>query len=140
VTDIRQTNRTSTEQGGLRTLLVCGDPRVRTVLAWILSEDSRFELVGSLDRGDHAADWGGPLDAVLVDMAVPGLDALATIRDLRQRYPALTAVVLGPVDAPYLRAASSEAGAAGYIDGSQLDGPGVIDQLAAFSRSAIERN
>jgi DNA-binding NarL/FixJ family response regulator len=137
---MRQPKHITAEHGRLRTLLVCGEPRLRTLLAWILDEDDRFELAGNVGRGDHAADWTGPLDTVLVDIAVPGLDALVTIRALRQRHPAPTTVILGPVDAPYLRAASREAGAAGYIDRSRLDGLGVIDQLATLSLASIETN
>jgi two-component system, NarL family, response regulator LiaR len=140
VTDIQQSNHVAESARSLRTLLVCGDEHLRTVLAWILAEDGRFELVGSVARGDHAAAWKHPFDTVLIDLAIPGLDALATIRTLRRRYPALTVVVLSPVDVPYLRAASSEAGANGYIDRSRLDGPGVIDQLAVLSHAGVEAN
>ncbi len=130
VTDIQRGKGHAPEEQALRTLLVCGDDPVRLVLGWILAEDARFDLVGSVARGDHAAAWTDPLDAALVDMAVPGLDAFATVRALLQQHPAMTPVVLGHVDVPYLRAASMEAGAAGYIDRSGLDGPAVVEQLA----------
>jgi len=135
VTDLQRHKETAPADRALRTLLVCGDEHLRAVLAWILAEDHRFELVGSVDRGEVAAGWTAPLDAAVVDLAVPGLDAFAAIRALRRCHPSITALALGPVDVPYLRAASNEAGAAGYLDRSALDGPTVVEQLALLSQS-----
>jgi DNA-binding NarL/FixJ family response regulator len=60
--------------------------------------------------------WEQPLDVALVDIALPGLDALRTVRKLRDRHPAARILVVAGVDAPYLRAAVAEAGANGYVN------------------------
>lgn len=102
----------------LRTLVADGEPRVRQILTWLLEQDPRFDVVGSVARGEDAAGWSGPLDAALVDLAVPGLDAFQTVRALCERHPGITALVVATVDGPYFRAAARDAGAAGYVDRS----------------------
>jgi two-component system, NarL family, invasion response regulator UvrY len=109
------------ERGGgatsvMRALVVDGDERMRTVLGWLLGEDPRFELAGSVGTGGEAAAFRGRLDAALVDLAVPGLDALRTVRALRAGHPGIVVIVLADVDVPYFRSAAADAGAAGYVE------------------------
>ena len=54
----------------MRTLIVEGDEQVRSLLSWLLADDPRFQLVGSVGTGDEAARWDSPLDAA-VDLAIP---------------------------------------------------------------------
>jgi len=102
----------------LRTLVAAGEAPVRQILTWLLEQDPRFAVVGSAGTGEEAAGWPGPIDAALVDLALPGLDAFGTVRALREQNPGITVLVVATVDGPYLRAAASEAGAAGYVDRS----------------------
>jgi len=120
-----------------RTLVADGDPLVRSVLGWLLTEDPRFELAGSVGTGDEAAAWGGPLDAALVDLAVPGLDALETVRVLRRRHRAITILVVADVDVLYFRSAAADAGADGYANRT-TDASTLVDHLAdlCFGRPA----
>jgi DNA-binding NarL/FixJ family response regulator len=105
----------------LRTLVADREARVRLILVWLLKQDPRFEVVGSVGTGDEAAGWAGPVDAALVDLAVPGLDALQTVRALRERHPGIIVVIVATVDGPYFRAAAQAAGAAGFVDRTTND-------------------
>lgn len=102
----------------LQTLVADGETRVRQILTWLLKQDPRFEVVGSVGTGEEAARWSGRLDAALVDLALPGLDAFQTVRALRERHPGITVVIVATVDGPYFRSAALAAGAAGYVDRS----------------------
>lgn len=99
----------------MRTLIAQGDAQTRAVLTWLLKDDARFDVAASVDTGERAVSWVQPLDAALIDIALPGLDALQTVRTLRDRYPDITIVVVGEVDVPYLRAAALDAGADSYV-------------------------
>ena len=100
----------------LRALVASGDPRVRQIVTWLLEQDPRFEVVASVGSGDDAAGWSGPIDAAIVELAVPGLDAFQTARDLRERHPDIKVLIIATVDGPYFRDAANAAGAAGYED------------------------
>lgn len=103
----------------LRTLVADGEAPIRRVLTWLLEQDPRFDVVGSVGTGDEAAGWSAPIDAALVDLAVPGLDAFETVRALRKSHPGITVLIVATVDGPYFRAAAAAAGADGYVDRSR---------------------
>jgi DNA-binding NarL/FixJ family response regulator len=113
----------------IRVLVAQGDTHTRTVLGWLLAQDERFEVAGLVGSGDEVIRWPDPIAAVLVDIALPGLDALETVRSLRGRYPESTIVIVGGVDAPYLRAVARDAGADGYLNRA-VDGARLVDMLA----------
>ncbi|MCL2393798.1 MAG: hypothetical protein FWC87_03835 [Acidimicrobiaceae bacterium] len=115
----------------LRTLVAAGEAPVRQVLTWLLEQDPRFVVVGSVGRGEEAAGWSGPIEAAVVDLAVPGLDAFATVRALREHHRGVTVLIVATVDGPYFRAAASEAGAAGYVDRSRAEA-NPVELLAAL--------
>jgi DNA-binding NarL/FixJ family response regulator len=120
----------------IRTLVAQAEASIRGVLTWLLDQDPRFAVVASVGTGGEAASWAGAIDAALVDLAVPGLDALKTVRALRDHHPDATVVVLATVDGPYLRAAARAAGAHGYVDRSrgQADFAQLLADLCSESR------
>ena len=115
----------------IRSLIAEGDTHARAVLSWLLGQDDRFEVAGTAGSGDEVIGWPEPLGAVLVDIALPGLDALQTVRTLRHRHPDLTIVIVARVDAPYLRAAAFDAGADGYVNRA-VDAERLGDLLAGL--------
>ena len=120
----------------LHTLVVQRDSHLRTVIEWLVEEDARFVLVGSVSTGDEAVAWAEPLEVALVELLIPGLDALVVVRKLRARHPGITVVVLADVDVPYLRAAATDAGAAGYVN--CLDaGPGLGELIMGLRSSSV---
>jgi len=122
---------TALVQSTTRTLVVEGDGHVRSVLTWLLEHDPRFVVAASLASGDSAVAFHHPLDAALVDLAVPGLDALSTTRLMRDRYPSLKILVMAGADVPYLRAAVLDAGADGLATRA-LGAAAIVDTLAAL--------
>lgn len=100
----------------LRALVAGGEPRLQQILTWLLEQDPRFEVVASVGSGDDAAGWSGPVDAAVVDLTVPGLDAFQTARALRERHPGIKVLIVATVDGPYFRDAAQAAGADGYED------------------------
>jgi DNA-binding NarL/FixJ family response regulator len=97
-------------------LIAQGDVDSRAVLGWLLGQDNRFEVVSSVGSGEEAVGHQASFGAALIDIALPGIDALRTVRTLRERSPRATIVILASVDAPYLRAAAADAGADGYFN------------------------
>jgi DNA-binding NarL/FixJ family response regulator len=112
----------------LRILLVEHDVHLSSLLAWLVREDRRFELAGIVATGDQAASWSDRLDVAIVDLSIPGLDALSTVRALQQLHPTITILVLSTVDVPYLRAVFADVGAA-YADRT-TDPSCLLDKLA----------
>ena len=78
-----------------RILLVDDDPIVREVLAAQLS-DSGYEIAAAGDGPAALAllDRGEMVDVLVTDLAMPGLDGVALIRQAQQRRPGLPAILL----------------------------------------------
>jgi DNA-binding NarL/FixJ family response regulator len=122
----------------LRTLVVQGDSHLRAVIDWLVQEDPRFVLAGSVGTGDQAIAWADPLEVALVDLVVPGVNALMVVRTLRTNHPGITVIVLADVDVPYLRAAAADAGAAGYLNRAEA-GPGLGELILGLRSAASVR-
>jgi len=120
----------------LRTLVVQGDSHLRAVIEWLVQDDPRFVLVGSVATGEQAVAWTDPLEVALVDLMVPGLDALVVVRTLRANHPAITVIVLAEVDVPYLRAAAADAGAADYLNRLEA-GPGLGELILGLRTASV---
>jgi CheY-like chemotaxis protein len=78
-----------------RVLLVDDDPLVRAVLAGQL-EDQGYRIIQASD-GLAALAWldkGEPIDLLITDFAMPGMNGLALLKAVRQRRDTLPALVL----------------------------------------------
>ena len=98
-----------------RIALIDDSVPVRATLRQLL-QDEGFEVVG--EAGDGAAGLAlvaaeSP-DAVVLDLAMPGLDGLRTIPRLRKEFPNVKIVVLS-LAGRSLEADALEAGADGYF-------------------------
>lgn len=98
-----------------RILVVDDEEEVRNVLSQffqkkgyeVLAADSGAEALSTLERR--------PVDAVLLDIRMPGMDGLATLRRLKASYPAMPVVMVsGETDEEVAKAALKE-GAFDYI-------------------------
>ena len=67
-------------------LVIEDDPRLGRLLVRLFSEDRHVvELADSGREGLEAADSGGSLDAIILDVGLPDLDGLEVARRIRAR-------------------------------------------------------
>jgi NarL family two-component system response regulator LiaR len=110
----------------IRVLIVDDHPMVRTGLARVLEAYDELEVVGTAASGEEAlalCDTTAP-DVVLIDLKLPDIDGLETIRLLKQYHPEAQAIVLTSYDDSQLVLAAVQVGARGYLlktaEGRQL--------------------
>ncbi len=123
------------ESARIRLLLVDDHPLMRDGIAAALALQGGFAVVA------HAGDGGEALDAwererpdvTLVDLQMPGMDGLATIRAIRARDPGARLVVLTTFRGDARIAAALKAGARAYLDKGE---PG--EELARVVREVHE--
>ena len=75
-----------------KVLVVDDDAALRFTLEEVLG-DKGFEVV-SADSGAQALERLAGVDAVITDLAMPGMDGLALLAQLREREPELPVVLL----------------------------------------------
>jgi DNA-binding NarL/FixJ family response regulator len=101
----------------VRVLLVDDEPMFLEALQALLDADARVVVVGVAGNGPDAlaiASTEQP-DVALVDLALPGIDGLETIRLLLAQTPAMRVVVLSGLSDGTEAAAAHEAGAARFL-------------------------
>lgn len=77
-----------------RVLVVDDEPNIRTTLRAVL-EAAGFAVTDAADGETAvASSASGPLDLVLLDLRLPGIDGLETLTRLRAAHPALPVVLL----------------------------------------------
>src|SRR6266545_8433033 len=82
-----------------------------------LERDDDIEVVGEADSGEKVFPLVGQTgpDAVLLDVRMPGMDGLAVLEHIRERYPSVAVIMLSGVDDPALVRAALERGAAAFV-------------------------
>ncbi len=101
----------------IRLLIVDDHPVVRDGLRGMLSGDPDLEVVGEASDGAEALDLVEPLrpDVILMDLRMPGLGGVATIRAMVERGVAARVLVLTTYDSDSDVVPALEAGATGYL-------------------------
>jgi len=100
----------------IRILIVDDHPVVRAGLAGLLSSQPDFEVVGEAGNGQEALSMLERLnpDVVLMDLRMPGMDGVSTIRRMRSQSKSQVLVLTTfDTDAEIVQAV--EAGATGYL-------------------------
>lgn len=104
-----------------RILLVDDHALVRRGVSSLLRLDGRYEVVGEADNGEdaleqllRAQDSAFP-DVVLLDLAMPRMDGLETMRQIHRHWPRLAVVVLSMHNEEQFVAQALRAGARGYL-------------------------
>ena len=102
----------------LRILIADDHPMVRDALrlavAYSCHADEVFEA-GSLDEAVKVLEDKGTLDLVLLDLNMPGMNDLAGLASVRQRFPAVPVVVVSANEERALVRDCIRAGASGFI-------------------------
>ncbi len=106
-------------------LIVDDHPVVRDGLTGIFSADTDFTVVGEARNGREAITRveAGDVDVVLLDLRMPVLGGVDTIRELAGRAPSVRVLVLTTFDTDTDVLPAIEAGAIGYLlkDASAAD-------------------
>jgi DNA-binding NarL/FixJ family response regulator len=109
--------------GARRILLVDDHALVRRGLASLLATEGRYEVVGEAGSGERAVEVVQALepDVVLLDLSLPGIDGLETLRRLR-RLPARPRIlILSMHDEAHIVAQALADGADGYLLKDSMD-------------------
>ena len=101
----------------MRVLIADDHPVVRHGLRQMLAQESDFTVVGEARDGQEVIDLCGRVawDVAVVDYHMPGKNGLELVKELRQRYPGRSVLILSmyPEDTYAVRAL--KAGASGYL-------------------------
>jgi DNA-binding NarL/FixJ family response regulator len=101
----------------IRLLIVDDHPVVRDGLRGMVAGEPDLEVVGEAGDGREALALAPRVrpDVALVDLRMPELDGVATIRALRERHPEVRVLVLTTFDSDRDVVSAIEAGATGYL-------------------------
>ena len=83
-------------QSQIRVLLADDLPPIRRMLRRALERDGRFEIVGEAATGTQAVDMACSIrpDAIVLDLAMPGVDGMTAIPRILADSPSTKIVVL----------------------------------------------
>ncbi len=101
----------------IRLLIVDDHPVVRDGLRGMFAGDGRFEVVGEAGNGHEALAVARSVapDVVLMDLRMPGMDGVTTIRSLKEQGSAARVLVLTTYDTDSDVLPAIKAGATGYL-------------------------
>jgi DNA-binding NarL/FixJ family response regulator len=100
----------------IRVLIVDDHQVVREGLRRIVQMDEELEVVGEAKSGEEAITKAVSLspDVVVMDLKMPGMDGIAATREIKQRLPDTSVLVLTLYAEDFIKQAI-EAGASGYL-------------------------
>lgn len=108
----------------MRVLLADDQAKVRSALRLLLEHQPDIEILGEAVDTTGLLDWlkAANPDVVLLDWELPGLPAVALLRQMRSHWPGLRVIALSGV--PQARQAALAAGAHAFV--SKGDPPEVL--------------
>ena len=106
-----------------RLLLVDDHALVRRGLASLLATEGRFVVVAEAGSGEQALELVPQVtpDVVILDMSLPGIDGLETLRRLRRLAHPPRILILSMHDEAHLVAQAFQDGADGYLLKDSMD-------------------
>lgn len=101
----------------VRVLVVDDHPVVRTGLAGLLGDEESIEVVGQAVDGQAAVSLAAelPVDVVLMDLRMPGMDGVAATRRITEADPQIRVLILTTYESDDQILSAIEAGASGYL-------------------------
>ena len=98
-------------------LAVDDHPAVRQGLGLLIGDTADLELVGTVTSGEEAIDAVGALDpeVVLMDVRLPGIDGVSTVKRIHQVAPNVKFVIFSAYGDKRLLSDAIAAGARGYV-------------------------
>jgi len=99
----------------IRVMLADESRAVRLLVASMLRDDARFDIVAEVSAGAQAVARRDEVDLLVTDLVLEDTDAFSVIADLRSASSALPVVIVAAVDPPYLRNEAAARGAAGFF-------------------------
>jgi two-component system, NarL family, nitrate/nitrite response regulator NarL len=115
----------------LKLLVVDDHPLFREGISAALKASGQdFDIIQAADarEGIELAEGSGDFDAVLLDVALPGMNGFVAIREFRLRCPLLPVVIISALDNASNARRALSAGAAGFIPKSTPT-PQVVEAL-----------
>ena len=107
-------------QAAARCRIVIADdtPDIRTLLRWSIELDPRFQVVGEASNGAEALSLINSLavDAILLDLAMPVMDGLQAIPQIKIASPSTRIVVLSGFDEQSMAGEALKRGADAYLE------------------------
>lgn len=101
-----------------RVVIADDTPDIRMLLRWSLEPDERFEIVGEAANGAEALALlsDNEVDAILLDLAMPVMDGLQAIPQIKSHSPDTRIVVLSGFDQESMADEALSRGADVYLE------------------------
>ena len=101
----------------IRLLVVDDHPVLRDGLVAVLSTQQDFQIVGEAGGGTEAVEMAAELrpDVILLDLEMPDMDGVEALKQMKEAYPEVRAIVFTAYDTDDRILAAVQAGAQGYI-------------------------
>ncbi|MTI94623.1 MAG: response regulator transcription factor [Firmicutes bacterium] len=101
----------------IQLLIVDDHPLFRRGVRLFLETNSDLELAGEVDGGAEALEFleGQPVDVVLLDLQMPGMDGIETAREITVRWPEVRPLMLTSFGSWEKVYQALKSGAAGYV-------------------------
>jgi len=121
----------------VKILLVDDQPQVRRGLRMSLSLEADFVIVGEAEDDRTAMNLASSLcpDVVIMDVTMPGLDAVTVTKRFATQEPHCAVIILSLQDDAHTQALVYAAGAAAFV--SKRESP---ERLTAAIRQVISQN
>ena len=118
-----------------RILVAADDDDFLAALQAVLEADGRFSVAGRARDGREAVELGGRLtvNAIVMDIEMPGLDGVEATRQLHEQCPDVPVVAISGTDYEERVLEIRAAGAADYVRKSRVDDDLVAALVAAIA-------